>query len=129
MSSKPKFPTCIICGRPGIPIGTISQRDVAVCTACAPILYESVGALVSAMAGPRAKAAPRKKVTPEELKQLLAKTVESKGSASIYEYGRRYGFSRPDARRIAQELAAEKGWRLEEAGEKLYLRKPEQAIA
>lgn len=132
MSAKPKFPVCVICGKPGIPIGVISQKNVVVCTACAPELYRSLEELVSAMGAPRVgKAVERKKpsMSPEELKGMVAKTVEERGSTNLFEYCKRYGVSRKDARKVAEELANEKGWKIEEVKGKLYLRKPEQVAA
>jgi len=77
------------------------------------------------------EAVERKKpsMSPEELKGMVAKTVEERGSTNLFEYCKRYGVSRKDARKVAEELANEKGWKIEEAKGKLYLRKPEQVAA
>jgi len=130
MSSRAKFPTCIICGRPGIPIGTISGKDVVVCTACAEPLHAQLTSLIDAMKGARPRAArKRPSISYEQFKEMVVKTVEEKGTAQLFEYCRRYGFSRKDARKLADELAAEKGWVKEEAKGKLYIKKPEATTA
>jgi len=125
MSSRAKFPTCIICGRPGIPIGTIGGKDVIICTNCAEPLYNQLGALISAMRGAKPRARKRPSITREEFKEMVVKTVEERGQAQLFEYCRRYGISRKDARKLADELAAEKGWVKEEAKGKLYIKKAE----
>ena len=129
MPSKAKFPTCMICGKPGIPIGTIGGKDVVICTSCAEPLYNQLGALISAMRGTKPRARKRPSITHEEFKEMVVKTVEERGQAQLFEYCRRYGISRKDARRLAEELAAERGWVREEAKGKLYVKKPEAATA
>lgn len=127
MSSRSKFPTCIICGRPGIPIGVISGKEVVVCTNCAEPLYNQLGSLIAAMRGARPRLRRRPRISPEEFKEMVIKTVEERGSAQLFEYCRRYGISRKDARKLADELVAEKGWVKEEAKGKLYIKKQEAA--
>jgi hypothetical protein len=127
MSSKAKIPTCMICSRPGIPLGAIGGKEVIICVGCAEPLHDLLGSLIEAMKGPRPKPKRKVGISYEELKQMVAKAVEERGSAQLFEYCRRYGVSRKDARRLADELAAERGWIKEEAGGKLYIKKPEVA--
>ena len=128
MSSKARIPTCMICGRPGIPLGAISGREVIVCIGCAEPLNDLLSSLIEAMKGPRAKPKKRAAISLEELKQMVIRAVEERGSAQLFEYCRRYGVSRSDARRLADELASERGWIKEEAGGKLYIKKPGAAV-
>jgi len=116
----------MICDKPGIPLGAIGGKEVVVCTGCAEPLHNLLSSLIDAMKRPRPK--PTKKragISYEEFKQMVVKAVEERGSAQLFEYCRRYGISRKDARKLADELAAEKGWIKEEAEGKLYIKRLE----
>ena len=126
MADTIKIPTCIICGRPGIPLGKIDNRDVAICYDCAEPLYQRLEEFVSLLRGakPRGRRTPRKpKITLEKFRELVIKAVEERGQAQLFEYCRRYGLSRKDARALADQLAKEKGWIKEETHNKLFIRK------
>lgn len=117
----------MICNRPGIPLGTISGKTIVICTACAEPLHSQLSSLIEAMRGPRPRAKKKPSISLEEFKSIVVKAVEERGSAQLFEYCRRYGLSRKDARKLVEELVAEKGWVKEEAKGKLYVRKPEAA--
>ncbi|MEM3921693.1 MAG: hypothetical protein QXG25_02275 [Nitrososphaerota archaeon] len=124
MAARGKFPTCIVCGRPGIPL-QVSGKDVIICVECAPQLHQVLGSLLAAMGASKGRVAAKKKAAAplEELKEMIVKAVEERGSASLFEYCRRYGISRKDVRALAEELSKERGWAVEEVGGKLYLKK------
>lgn len=132
MASKAKagvFPICIICGRPGIPLGSIGGKDVAICADCVRPLYDKLEALIDALKVKPKVAAKKPAISLEGFREKLVKDVEEKGSVQAYSYGRRYGISRRDVRRIVQELASEKGWKVEQPdSERLYLRKAEAEV-
>ncbi|MEM1808917.1 MAG: hypothetical protein QXL31_05975 [Thermosphaera sp.] len=97
---------------------------MTVCVGCAPQLHQALGLLLAAMGAPKGRAAKKKAAAPlEELKEMIVKAVEERGSASLFEYCRRYGISRKDVRALAEELSRERGWAVEEVGGKLYLKK------
>ena len=121
-----KIPYCIVCGRVGVDFGRVAGRDVALCPDCARILLPKVQALVEAAAPKRPVKAVEKveKMTPEKFKELVASSVEKRGSLNILDAAKRYGVPAEKAREVAKTLAEEKGWQIEEAPKKLKLKKP-----
>jgi len=131
MTGRIKIPKCIICGRPGISLGKFENREIAICYDCAEPLYQCLQELVSLLKDtkPQGRRTKRKpKITLEKFRELVIKAVEERGFAQLFEYCRRYGLSRKDARALADQLAKEKGWVKEETHNKLFIRKaaPEQ---
>jgi len=122
MSAKIKIPYCIICGKVGVDIGKVFGRDVAIGPDCAKALLPRLEALVSAVAPPKKPKVRR--LPPEQLKELIAKRVEERGTLSLYDYARRYGQTRSVVREIAKSLAEERGWEIVQEPKKLILRKP-----
>ena len=120
-----KIPYCIVCGRVGVDFGKIAGKGVALCPDCARILLPKVQALVEASAPKRP--AKVEKLTPEKFKELVAASVEKRGSLNILEAAKRYGLPAEKAREVAKALADEKGWQMEEAKKKLILRRPAPA--
>ena len=102
-------------------LGKVFGRDVAICPDCAKALLPRLEALVSAVAPPKKKV---RRLPPEELKELIAKRVEERGTLSLYDYARRYGQTRAVVREIAKSLAEERGWEIVQEPKKLILRKP-----
>jgi len=121
-----KIPYCIVCGRVGVDFGRVAGRDVALCPDCARILLPKVQALVEAAAPKRPVKAVEKveKMTPEKFKELVAASIEKRGSLNILDAAKRYGVPAEKAREVAKALAEEKGWQIEEAPKKLKLKKP-----
>jgi len=121
-----KIPYCIVCGRVGVDFGRVAGRDVALCPDCARILLPKVEALVEAAAPKRPAKAVEKveKMTPEKFKELVAASIEKRGSLNILDAAKRYGVPAEKAREVAKALAEEKGWQIEEAPKKLKLKKP-----
>jgi len=74
--------------------------------------------------GRRARAKAAAPMPADEFKRKLMERVEERGQISVYEFGRRHGFGRPESREIAKALAAEKNYLVEESGKKLVLKKP-----
>lgn len=117
-----RIPYCIICDRVGVDLGRVAGKEVALCLDCARVLLPKVQALVEAAAPKRP--AKAEKVTPEKFKELIATSVEKRGSLNILDAAKRYGVSAEKAREIAKALADEKGWQIEEVKKKLLLKKP-----
>jgi len=120
-----KIPYCIVFGRVGVDFGKIAGKGVALCPDCARVLLPKVQALVEASAPKRP--AKVEKLTPEKFKELVAASVEKRGSLNILEAAKRYGLPAEKAREVAKALADEKGWQMEEAKKKLILRRPAPA--
>ena len=118
-----KIPYCIVCGRVGVDFGKVAGKDVALCPDCARVLLPKVQALVEA-AAPKRPAKAVEKVTPEKFKELVAASVEKRGSLNVLDAAKRYGVPVEKAREVAKALAEEKGWQIEEAKKKLKLKKP-----
>lgn len=117
-----RFPTCIVCRRPGIPIGVISGVEVTVCHVCAGELHDRLEQLLEAMGGAPAPAPKRKRMGPEEFKEALAKAVEEKGQVNVIAYAQARGVPKDVAREAAAQLASERGWVIEEGEGRLSLR-------
>ena len=117
-----KVPYCIVCGRIGVDFGKIAGKDVALCPDCARLMLPKVQALVEAAAPKRP--AKVEKITPEKFKELVAASVEKRGSLNVLDAAKRYGVPAEKAREVAKALANEKGWQIEEAPKKLKLKKP-----
>lgn len=116
----------MICGRPGIPLGSIGGKTIVICTSCAEPLYSQLGALIEAMRGPRVRERRKPAISLDEFKKKLAEAVEQRGSVQVYEYAKKYYIGRKDVRKVVEELASERGWRVERPdSRKLYLRKAE----
>lgn len=112
---------CIICGGPGLILPRpVTGRRVAVCVPCAESLHPQLGYILEAVRGaPKVKKKVVRRVSPEEFKQILVERVEERGSISVFDLARRHGIGQADARRIAEEAAAEKGWELRKKGKGL----------
>ena len=117
-----KIPYCIVCGKVGVGVGRLAGKEVALCLDCARVLLPKVEALVEASAPKRL--AKVEKVTPEKFKELVAASVEKRGSLNILDAAKRYGLPAEKAREVAKTLANEKGWQIEEVKKKLLLKKP-----
>ena len=127
MADRIETPKCVICGRPGtlLLLGRIEGKDVAICYGCAELLYLRLGELAPLLKGvkPQKRLAPKPGMTFEKFKELVVKAVEERGVAQLFEYCRRYGLSRRDARALADQLVKERGWVKEEVDNKLFVRK------
>jgi len=127
---------CVICGKPGVTLN-VGGKPIAICVACAPLLQQELTDFISSLSAagalPKRRGRRPRAVTPmiseEEFKQRLAEKVESRGKISVYEFARRHNFGRPDARKIAEELAKEKGYQIEADRKRLILKKPAPAPA
>ncbi|MEM2189557.1 MAG: hypothetical protein QXG35_09560 [Nitrososphaerota archaeon] len=126
---------CMLCGKPGVTI-LVNGKSFSACVACMRALAEELSGFLASL-GATAAAAPRrgrrgrraraKAAAPmpaDEFKRKLMERVEERGQISVYEFGRRHGFGRPESREIAKALAAEKNYLVEESGKKLVLKKP-----
>jgi len=125
---------CVICGKPGVTL-SVEGKPFSICVTCAPLLQQELTDFINSLSAagalpkrrgrrPRAVAAP---VSAEEFKQKLAERVEARGQISVYEFARRHGLGRPQARQIAEELAKEKGYQVQADTKRLILKKPAPA--
>jgi len=109
-----------------VPLGRINGHEVAICYECVEPLQKRLEDFMLALSGakPRGRRAKRKpKITLEKFRELVIKAVEERGQAQLFEYCRRYGLSRKDARALADQLSKENGWVIEEKKNKLFLKK------
>jgi len=125
---------CVICGKPGVTL-SVAGESFPICVACARVLHQELADFISSLSAagalpgrrgrkPKAAIAVAEPVSAEDLKQKLAERVEARGQISVYEFARRHGLGRPEARQIAEELAKEKGYQVEADAKRLILKKP-----
>lgn len=127
-----RIPLCMFCGKPGVALGVISGRQITLCNNCALSLDKLLEPMIRLLkVSPAIPARPRgrprvitkEKFTPEEFKRSLEEVVEKKGRILVIPFAEKRHVSREEARLVAQELVAEKGWRLEGSGRGLRLLK------
>ncbi|MEM4613763.1 MAG: hypothetical protein QXJ56_07390 [Ignisphaera sp.] len=117
---------CILCGRPS-PVVNVSGKTIAICYECIPVLDEVFHPLaekIRSVSRPP-KTAP-KKITLEELKEKIGKTVEKKGRISLKYYSERYRIGIGKIRELAEALVKEKGYVITKVKDKEFLEKPTQ---